>query len=68
MKTESHVSNKNAVRGLPSMSQKLIDFLKKEEARVSFEWNNWDGSKSQAIEINDKQCARIDSFRLATGA
>jgi hypothetical protein len=49
------------------MSKKLIDWLQKENARVVFEWANWDGTKSQAIDINDRQCARIDAFRLATG-
>ena len=52
----------------PVMTKQLVAWLNKENKRVVHEWAQWDGTKSQGVEINNRQCARIDAYRLVTGA
>lgn len=62
------LTHKQEVADMPQMSRQLMDWLYKENPRVIHEWSKWDGGIAQGVDINNRQCARIDAFRLETGA
>ena len=43
------------------------EFAKKQERREIHEWSKWDGTESNANEINDVQCTRLDKERERLG-
>jgi hypothetical protein len=45
----------------------LIYLMQKEQKRVNYEWNKWDGSYEHGIQIVDAQCDRIDEAKERIG-
>lgn len=42
-------------------------FVERENRRVRHEWDQWDGTHEHAMQINDRQCARLLAERQRLG-